>query len=267
MSSPSVTIVLPVHKEEDYIDKAMDNIIGQTFNDFNAYIVLTESSQYSIQLVDGLANEYSYIDYEVIDDSLTSAQSRNRGIEWSDADYICCYDADDLMDPKRVATQYLRMESQGYDLTGQHLDYTDIRVVGGDNIDGKKPQSGSIQKFTEEEVGIDDPEDWAKRITMVHNSMMFKNDGIRYREKFKHNAPFDLMLKLITEGRDVGFMPMKLCTKVKRPDSKSNSYPRLNGKYGRLARLFFRDRLRTGDDQYEDEDLWDMFKNLPPHFS
>lgn len=242
----SATIVLPVHKERYYIDRAIKCITNQSYENFDAIILPTEVSEYSIERIKQAADNFPYIKYEIVPEDFNTAQSRNRGIEQTNADYICCYDADDVMHSRRVEDQIRFMDAKGADFCGQHRDR--VRIVNGDDE--------ILQEYNSEHIRLDDIENPGDRNIIPHCTTMFANNGLKYREKFEYNAGYDIYLRALTKDMTVMITTQDLCTKLIRGDSKTRKSIRTSNTWGNIARYLYYERIEYGDDSYDSERFW-----------
>jgi glycosyltransferase involved in cell wall biosynthesis len=91
---PKLSIVIPVYNVEDYIEKCLDSIRGQTFTDFEVICVDDGSTDYSGML----CNRYRRIDkrFKVIHQENAGVSSaRNRGIDEASGEWLTFVDPDD----------------------------------------------------------------------------------------------------------------------------------------------------------------------------
>jgi GT2 family glycosyltransferase len=108
MTTPLVSVLLPVYNAEDYLAQAIDSILGQTFTDFELIIINDGSSDGSKAIVD------SYRDPRIIiidQDNAGLPISLNRAIAKAKGRYLARQDADDVSEPTRLAEQVAYLET------------------------------------------------------------------------------------------------------------------------------------------------------------
>ncbi len=89
------SIVIPLYNKEQYILKAIDCVLNQTFTDFELIIVNDGSTDGSLEVL----SQVSDIRIKVFSKPNGGVSSaRNKGIELSSGKYIAFLDADDLWD-------------------------------------------------------------------------------------------------------------------------------------------------------------------------
>lgn len=89
---PLVSVVIPLYNKENYIKRAIDSILCQTFTDYEIVVVNDGSTDKSASLI----KSYTDPRIRIIDQPNSGASSaRNRGIAESKANLISFLDADD----------------------------------------------------------------------------------------------------------------------------------------------------------------------------
>ena len=91
---PEISIIVPVYKVEKYLDRCVESILSQTFNNFELILVDDGSPDKCPEMCDDWAKKDKRI--RVIHKSnggLSSA--RNAGLDIIEGDYVCFVDSDD----------------------------------------------------------------------------------------------------------------------------------------------------------------------------
>lgn len=92
--TPLVSIIIPVYKVEKYIEKCMQSLLDQTYDNFEALVVDDGSPDSSITLAKKLVgNDSRFIFLEKENGGQGSA--RNLGLDHAKGDYITFLDSDD----------------------------------------------------------------------------------------------------------------------------------------------------------------------------
>jgi hypothetical protein len=109
MNAPRVTVLMSVYNGERYLREAMESILAQTFADFQFLIINDGSTDSSVEIIQ------SYIDNRIClihnDANMGLTASLNKGLEFSQGDYIARMDADDISRPERLALQVRFMDA------------------------------------------------------------------------------------------------------------------------------------------------------------
>ena len=109
MSNPKVTVLMPVYNAEKYVGEAIDSILKQTFTNFEFLIINDGSTDKSLEVIK------SYIDPRIKiinnESNLGLPHTLNKGIKFSQGEYIVRMDADDISFPVRLEKQVEFMDS------------------------------------------------------------------------------------------------------------------------------------------------------------
>lgn len=98
MTTPTISIVVPVHNVEPYIDRCVNSIKNQTISDIEIILVENLSTDNSLALCNRLAAEDLRIKVLTIDVADLST-ARNAGVKVATAPYIGFVDSDDWIEP------------------------------------------------------------------------------------------------------------------------------------------------------------------------
>jgi len=105
IAEPLVSVVMPVHNAEKYLERAIKSILGQTYQTFEFIIIddgSTDSSGEIIAEFERLDSRIHVIRFPT-NQGLVSAL--NYGLEIAQGDYIARMDADDISLPDRFSKQ------------------------------------------------------------------------------------------------------------------------------------------------------------------
>jgi len=131
MSPPVVTIVLPVHNVGQYLDQCLVTIIDQSFTDWELIAIDDGSIDNSIEILRSICDTR----VQVFENGSNRGASfaRNYAVSKAQGEFIVLQDADDYMDPDRIAhqLQFLRA-NPALDLVGTFMTLIDDQgnVVG-----------------------------------------------------------------------------------------------------------------------------------------
>jgi glycosyltransferase involved in cell wall biosynthesis len=114
---PTISIIVPVYKAEDYLSDCIESILSQTYTDFELILVNDGSPDNSGVLCDSYALKDSRI--RVIHKTHGGASSaRNAGVETACGKYIGWVDADDRIAPDMYEKLHNLAERYNADITG-----------------------------------------------------------------------------------------------------------------------------------------------------
>ncbi len=103
MTTPKVTVLMPVYNAEHHLREAMDSILSQTYLDFEFLVIDDGSTDASAAILQ------SYIDLRLRfvqnPHNLGLTATLNLGLEIAQGEYVARMDADDVSLPERLAKQ------------------------------------------------------------------------------------------------------------------------------------------------------------------
>ncbi len=105
MKDPLISLIVPIYRVEDYLDKCLNSIINQTYDNLEIILVNDGSDDNSIKI----AKKYAKKDKRIIiveEENKGLSCARNLGIITSKGDYIAFVDSDDYVEKDYIETLY-----------------------------------------------------------------------------------------------------------------------------------------------------------------
>jgi len=123
MSTPKISVIVPVWNTEEYLAKCLDSLIDQTFDGIEIICVDDGSTDGSLSIL----NDYAAKDSRIVvvhqaNGGLSAA--RNTGMANASAEYIMFCDGDDYYEPSMCETMLEAMENQQVDIAICGIDIT-----------------------------------------------------------------------------------------------------------------------------------------------
>lgn len=140
--APAVSVIIPTYNRALLLQKAIQSVLDQTFQDFEIIVVNNYSEDNTIEVVKSFKDER--IKIINIRNNGIIAKSRNRGLEESRGNYIAFLDSDDMWLPEKLELQvgYLREHPQYY------LVYSNAwYIVSGIGERNLKPQTSNLDTW------------------------------------------------------------------------------------------------------------------------
>lgn len=128
---PEVSVIVPVYKAEQYLDRCVKSILEQTYQNFELILVDDGSPDNSPSLCDEWAKNDNHI-YVIHKENGGASSARNAGLKIAKGRWIAFADSDDWLD--RTALKTL------YDLANQ---YNVPMAIGGMRV---------VQKYTDASI-------------------------------------------------------------------------------------------------------------------
>ena len=98
---PKVSVILPTYNRANYIARALDSILVQTYKDYEIIVVDDGSTDATSEVLKHFSDKIKYIRQS----NQGSATARNRGIQESKGEYIAFLDSDDYWVPEKLQEQ------------------------------------------------------------------------------------------------------------------------------------------------------------------
>lgn len=115
--SPKVSIILPVHGVEEYIEKCISSIQRQSLREIEIIPVNDASPDNSQEVIDRLASADPRIKPIVLSENVGQGFARNRGLDAARGEYVWFIDADDWL----VDTEFLKKTVEAADRNGADM--------------------------------------------------------------------------------------------------------------------------------------------------
>ena len=109
MTTPRISILMPVYNVAPYLREAMDSILVQTFQDFELIVLDDCSPDNSAEILD------TYTDERIVryrgEKNMGLSNVLNVGMQLARGEYIARMDSDDLSTPERLAVQVAYLDA------------------------------------------------------------------------------------------------------------------------------------------------------------
>ncbi len=138
MKKPIISVVVPVYNVSEYLGRAVDSILAQSFTDFEVILVDDGSTDRSGEICDEYTKKDERV-HVIHKENGGLSDARNAGTVAAEGEYICFVDSDDFLETEFLARLYSLITDNGADLS----------VVGIYDCykDGRTPQFGEITSF------------------------------------------------------------------------------------------------------------------------
>lgn len=172
---PKVSVVVPVYNVEDYVEKCLRSILGQTFTDIEVLAVDDGTKDSSGEICERIAAEDSRLRV-IHQENQGLGGARNTGIEAAAGEWLLLVDSDDWLEPGILERALSAGEKHGADMV----------MFAFQTVD---EQGRVLQKFVEDvpldtplspqehgEVLFTAPCAWNK----LYRAELFQKTGVRY---------------------------------------------------------------------------------------
>lgn len=115
-TTPSISIIIPVHNVEYYLERCLTSVANQTIVDFEAICIDDASTDRSASILDSFARKDARFKVMKNAKNLGAGATRNVGIDTARGAYITFLDSDDCLAPKALECLLERSESTEADI-------------------------------------------------------------------------------------------------------------------------------------------------------
>lgn len=105
MNEIKISVIMPVYKVEDYVAKAIESILAQTFTDFEFLIVDDGTPDKSGEICDAYAAKDPRI-HVIHKENGGAPSARNTAIDLAKGKYVYFLDSDDWAEPQMLSDMY-----------------------------------------------------------------------------------------------------------------------------------------------------------------
>lgn len=111
--NPLISVIVPVYKSEDYLERCLNSIVGQTYNNIEIILIYNrESLDKCPEICSNFARKFKNIKLIHQEDSGPSA-ARNAGLDIANGRYLVFVDSDDFIAPTMIDFLKSELESNG----------------------------------------------------------------------------------------------------------------------------------------------------------
>ncbi|HET8654107.1 MAG TPA: glycosyltransferase family A protein [Longimicrobiaceae bacterium] len=192
-SAPRVSVVVPCYNAADFIGRALDSILAQSYRAFEV-LVINDGSPDTPALEEALRPYLSRIRY-VRQENQGPGGARNTGILQARGEYVAFLDSDDAWEREFLAEQMRLLEAD----PELDLVYADALLVGDTPFAGRTfmdicPSQGEVtfESLLREECSVVTSCVVAKRQSLIAAGL--------FDARFFHSEDFDLWLRLLQSG-------------------------------------------------------------------
>ncbi len=251
--SPTISVVMPVHNGEKYLNEAIESILFQTFSDFEFLIINDGSVDKTEEII--LSYTDSRIKYIKHDSNIGLIDSLNEGIRMSTGEFIARMDSDDVSTVDRFEKQINFLnENREIDIVGSWF-----KLVGeGYEYDGlviKHPTSNEEIRVTLLAFcPIAHPSIMMRRKVVVNHTFGYKKDALYVED-------YDLWSRLIFDIKFANINSVLLHYRIHQDQVSSikSAMQQENGMRVKLNFLYNSLSLRPGKGERE---LYQAILNL-----
>lgn len=191
-----VSVIMPAYNAKDYIDEAINSVLGQTYQNFELIVIDDASTDNTVKIVKKYIKKFpNKIRLIEVKENLNAGGDKcaNEGLKIAKGKYIARMDADDVAFPQRFETQVnFLLRNPKVFLVGSNA----YVINKNGRIIGEKTEPLTSEEIYKAYFGFH---------PLIHPTCMFKRklkNGSPFRYEIKHSANNDYytFFKLICQG-------------------------------------------------------------------
>ena len=177
-----ITVIMTTYNQAYYIDEAIKSVINQDFDDWQLSIINDGCTDRTQEVVEEFLGD-PRIMYILNEENKGQPYSRNMAVKWSEGDYICVLDSDDIMLEGALRRYVEYMDT--------HPD-VDVYVVGAIKL---------FKDGTEDKYSPLDISNILKFNPFCHQATVVKKECYKQDPKFLRSTDYEMWLRLFYEGK------------------------------------------------------------------
>jgi glycosyltransferase involved in cell wall biosynthesis len=217
---PNVSIVIPTFNREETIQRALDSVFQQTYDDFEAIVVDDCSTDDTLEVIKKYQD--SRLQFYRFEENRGANAARNKGISLARGKYISFLDSDDKLHPEHIEQAVSTLESNSHDVAGVFTSYAVVE-------DGK---TKNIKKPTKSTINLEDI--LSSNIIggfscTTFRKMIFQDIGY-LDEELPSNQDWDFYIRVLSDYKMVGLSSVLLTIHTDTERISGDIDRRLEGK-------------------------------------
>jgi glycosyltransferase EpsE len=193
IATPLVSIIIASYNSEKTIEKCLESLLGQTYNNIEIIVCDDNSTDNSFSVIETIARRNKNIIVLHNEVNLKAAASRNNCIAKAKGDFIAIQDADDLSFPNRIEIQV------NYLLSHPDIDFVScnarlfndtLKDLGVMKLGGEHPSKYNFL--------------WG--LPFIHPATLFRKKcvsevgGYRVAKETKRGQDYDMFMRMYAKG-------------------------------------------------------------------
>ena len=113
---PKVSVIIPVYNSEKYIEKCINSVLEQDYQEFELILINDGSKDGSLKILERYKEKYKEKIVLVNQENCGVSKTRNNAIQIANGEYIMFMDNDDFIDKDYIKTYIEEIEKEDLDV-------------------------------------------------------------------------------------------------------------------------------------------------------
>lgn len=207
MTTPLISVIVPVYRVEEYLERCVKSILSQTYKNLEVILVDDGSPDQCPAICDACAEKDARVKV-IHQENKGLSGARNAGIDAASGEYLAFVDSDDYVSPHFIEELYQLLQDTGCAIGQCRFSY-----VKGDGLVEEGDSAFCIYRGESLMEQLYGPEGKATCFVVAWNKLyraeLFKETGIRYPEGRIHEDEATTY-RLFHEAKKLAFLDRAL---------------------------------------------------------
>ena len=207
MTTPLISVIVPVYRVEEYLERCVKSILSQTYKNLEVILVDDGSPDQCPAICDACAEKDARVKV-IHQENKGLSGARNAGIDAASGEYLAFVDSDDYVSPHFIEELYQLLQDTGCAIGQCRFSY-----VKGDGLVDEGDSAFCIYRGESLMEQLYGPEEKATCFVVAWNKLyraeLFKETGIRYPEGRIHEDEATTY-RLFHEAKKLAFLERAL---------------------------------------------------------
>ena len=180
MTTPLISVIVPVYRVEEYLERCVESILSQTYENLEVILVDDGSPDRCPTICDAYAGKDARVKV-IHQENKGLSGARNAGIELAEGEYLAFVDSDDYVSPHFIEGLHELLQETGCAIGQCRFSY-----VKGEKLTEEGDSAFCIYRGESLMEQLYGPEEKATYFVVAWNKLyraeLFKETGIRYPE-------------------------------------------------------------------------------------
>jgi glycosyltransferase involved in cell wall biosynthesis len=224
MCKPLISVIIPVYNTLDYIQRGIDSVLNQTYENIELVVVNDGSTDGSENLLDKVSLNNPKVTVFHQNNSGVSA-ARNKGLDLIQGEYVCFLDSDDWL--TKDAIEFLYEQIKNKENTVSACDRNFVYINNGEFIVKRQREVQPIQYISSEkallETGTGNLNLQSACYKLFPVSLINQNNRIRFDEDISHGEDGLFVFNVMNRAKGIVFSAEPKWNVLERHNSATNS--------------------------------------------